>query len=379
MVRDYILNIMAKKSDKNEKDAGLIEKLNNAKTEIKKNPEEKVIEKQLQKPNDPSSTNTTKGETKESPKSNETTESKSDITPPVTTENKTEPEIENSDDDLLDLLGKNNNESETYKKEGSSEVTPKKESINSIISKEIKDVNLLRKIENPNVNKPECKIPKTNMDKKEVMDVNLERIRQKTLKEELKRRSQINNKTQITPKSARDLLKQPEKKILVRLKDDRVIEVNPNTDKVFAFLCRGFDESLKEPCYRYVKSLTFRQTVNFKRFIEEFGCMCRDRTNNDIILDQYLDQIQKDLPIKLKEYDKDFIKIYYDEYALNSVMGLVNKVVENAEKPEDQDEQEDSDDDNEDSDDTTGFSEDDLEEKAKSTQDDDGDINDSDE
>ena len=90
------------------------------------------------------------------------------------------------------------------------------------------------------------------------------------------------------------------------------------------------------------ESLTFRQAINFKRFIEEFGCICRDRTNHDIILDPLLEQIERDIPIKLKEYDKNFLKIYFDEYGVDSVTGIVKNVVDKNQgqgKPQDDEDQ----------------------------------------
>ena len=206
---------------------------------------------------------------------------------------------------------------------------------------EIKPVNLLNKVKTIKQNQPD-NIKTVTMTKQEVMENELERIRENTLQDEMKKR-QKEQENQANPKlSIRQLLaKRPEKTIMVQLKG-KVIEIKPNVDAVFTFICRGYDDSLKEPCYRFKKSLTFRQAINFKRFIEEFGCICRDRTNHNIILDPLLEQIERDIPIKLKEYDKNFLKIYFDEYGVDSVTGIVKNVVDKNQgqgKPQDDEDQ----------------------------------------
>ncbi|MFA5731706.1 MAG: hypothetical protein WC934_06850 [Acidithiobacillus sp.] len=72
--------------------------------------------------------------------------------------------------------------------------------------------------------------------------------------------------------------------------------------------------------------MTYNQAVNFQEFLSQYGCVCRDTTNNQITLTTILEQIINELPIKVKQFEKEYFNYYINKYSLNVVTDATNQI-----------------------------------------------------
>lgn len=107
--------------------------------------------------------------------------------------------------------------------------------------------------------------------------------------------------------------------INIRLSTGQVFEIRPYVDKVFAVLCQGYDEVLHEPCYRYLKDITYNQAVHFNDFLNKYGCVCNDKTNHTITINKILETTLETIPVKAKKYETKYIQYYLKNIGITSV------------------------------------------------------------
>ena len=86
--------------------------------------------------------------------------------------------------------------------------------------------------------------------------------------------------------------------------------VNPITDKVFVFICQGYDRVKKRSCYRFLRDLTLTQVKQFKMFIEKYGCVCEERENHQVTIISAFEELMKMLPLDPIPYETEFISEY---------------------------------------------------------------------
>lgn len=111
-------------------------------------------------------------------------------------------------------------------------------------------------------------------------------------------------------------------------------KVKPFVDKVFAFLCQGYDNALKKTCYRYIKNVTFAQVSNFQEFIEKYACVCGDKENHIITITPYLEELETKSLVTPKEYDPKFLAFYQKtRFKLGEVVDAVQVKLQPKEDP----------------------------------------------
>lgn len=148
----------------------------------------------------------------------------------------------------------------------------------------------------------------------------LEQLKQEILNSQAKANPE---KVQAPQQDSKKFQREDECKIVVKLKSG-AYKVNPYKDKIFALICQGYDNISRQPCYRYIKDLTFNQTEKFREFIHEYGCICGDKQNQQITVNPVLDQLFQDIPITPKVYEKKFIMFYLKRFRFDTVQGAFN-------------------------------------------------------
>ena len=161
----------------------------------------------------------------------------------------------------------------------------------------------------------------------EGVDQELYDLKNQILKDEGANITNVKHKRDETTKNQR-FQRDEEQFINIDLKvGDKIqtFRVRPAKDKIFAFICLGYDKALKQPCYRYLKDYTYNQIFGFKEFIEKYGCICGDKSNHAITITPFLDDLFERTLATPKEYPQKFIMFYLQKFKFGTLVGAYSE------------------------------------------------------
>lgn len=117
-----------------------------------------------------------------------------------------------------------------------------------------------------------------------------------------------------------------DEKIVIQLTDGKY-EVNPKTDTIFSLICMK--------CFRYTENQSLVQSLNLKKMLEQYGCVCKEQSGFEISITQVILNQAKALGIKAKPFENKFIDYLFRKFGFTRLVGIIQpkKVAEKEQAP----------------------------------------------